>query len=152
MSPTTKKVVDRTSEDAEKGFTAEEKAAMQERAREQKASRSGKADGEADLLAKIAEMAPADRELAERIHAIIKANVPELSPKTWYGMPAWARNGKITCFFQPADKFKARYSTFGFNDDAGLDDGTMWPTSWALTKLTPADEETITRLVKQAVG
>ena len=137
-----------------KGFTDEEKAAMQERARELKASRSraAKADGESELLAKVAEMPASDRAMAERIHAIVKANAPGLAPKTWYGMPAYAKDGKVVCFFQSADKFKARYATFGFNDDANLDDGTMWPTSFALKKLTPADEATIAALVKKAVS
>ena len=111
-----------------KRFTAEERAAMQERARELKAAQ-GKADGERDLLAKIAEMPEPDRVMAERIHAVVAASAPALRPKTWYGMPAYAKDGKIVCFFQAADKFKARYATFGFTDDANLDDGTMWPTS-----------------------
>ena len=132
-------------------WTDEERAAMQEHAREMKASKA-KADGEADVLAKIAEMPDADRVLAERIHAIVKANAPDLSPKTYYGMPAYARDGQVVCFFQPAAKFKARYATFGFNDDANLDDGTIWPTSWALTKLTAADEAAIAALVKKAVS
>jgi len=138
-------------------WTAEEKAAMQEHAREVKAqtrrAAKGKADGEGDVLAKIAEMPEPDRVMAERIHAIVKASAPELSPRTWYGMPAYANQaGKTICFFQAAAKFKARYATFGFNDDARLDDGSMWPTSWALTKLTPADEARIAELVKKAVG
>ena len=142
---------DKTSE----VWTDEERAAMKERAKEAKAeARRGaaKADGERDVLAKIAEMPDSDRVMAERIHAIVKATAPDLAPKTWYGMPAYARDGKIVCFFQAADKFKARYATFGFNEDATLDDGTMWPTSWALTKLTAADEATIAALVKKAVG
>lgn len=139
-------------DDAEnKGFTAEEKAAMRERAREQKAAR-GKADGDADLRAKIAAMPPADREMAERIDAIVRANAPDLAPRTWYGMPAYTRDGKVVCFFQAADKFKARYATFGFDEQAHLDEGTMWPTSWAITKLTAADEATIAALVKKAVS
>jgi uncharacterized protein YdhG (YjbR/CyaY superfamily) len=139
-------------------WTAEEKAAMQEHAREMKAqarraARGGKPDGEADVLAKIAEMPDADRVLAERIHAIVKATAPGLSPKTWYGMPAYANaQGKVVCFFQAAAKFKARYATIGFDESAHLDDGTMWPTSWALTKLTPAAEAQIAELVKKAVG
>jgi uncharacterized protein YdhG (YjbR/CyaY superfamily) len=136
-------------------FTDEERAAMRERAREQKAearSRADKADGEKAVLAKIAEMPEADRTMAERIHAIVKASAPSLSPKTWYGMPAYAKDGKIVCFFQAADKFKARYATFGFNDDANLDEGSMWPTSWALTRLSAADEATIAALVKKAVS
>jgi uncharacterized protein YdhG (YjbR/CyaY superfamily) len=140
-----------------KGFTDEERAAMQERAREQKAaarrgSRGGKADGESDVLAKIAEMPEPDRALAERVHAIVKASAPALAPKTWYGMPAYARDGKIVCFFQSAHKFKSRYATLGFNDEANLDEGTMWPTSFALTELTAADEAKISALVKRAAG
>ncbi len=134
-----------------KGFTAEEKGAMRERAKELKAQ-AAKADGEKDLLAKIAEMPKSDRDMAERIHAVVKASAPDIESKTWYGMPAYAKNGKIICFFQPADKFKARYATFGFNDDAKLDDGSMWPTSWALTKLSAADEAKIGALVKKAVS
>jgi uncharacterized protein YdhG (YjbR/CyaY superfamily) len=134
------------------GFTAEEKAAMRERAKELKAEKN-KAAGESDLLSKIAEMPPADRSLAERIHAIVKANAPTLSPKTWYGMPAYANDdGKIVCFFKSADKFKSRYATLGFEESANLDAGGMWPTSWALTELTPADEKKIVALVKKAVG
>jgi len=140
----------RTSTKAE-GFTAEEKAAMKERARELKAQK-GKADGEADLLAKIAAMTPDDRSIAEAIHAIVKEVAPQLEPRTWYGSPAWSRDGKIVCFFQDKAKFKARYSTLGFNEDAMLDDGTMWPTSYALVELTPADEARIRKLVKQAAG
>jgi uncharacterized protein YdhG (YjbR/CyaY superfamily) len=135
------------------GFTDEERAAMKERAKELKASKKkGKADGESDVLAKIAEMPEADRIMAERLHALIKANVPDLSPKTWYGMPAYARDGKVVCFFQSAAKFKARYATFGFNDTANLDEGSMWPTSFALKELTPAEEERIVALVKKAVS
>ena len=133
------------------GFTADERAAMKERAREMKAAAAG-ADGEREVLAKIAEMPEPDRAMAKRLHAIIKASAPALSPKTWYGMPAYAKDGKIVCFFTPADKFKSRYATFGFNDDANLDDGTMWPTSFALTKLTAADEKRIGALVKKAVS
>jgi uncharacterized protein YdhG (YjbR/CyaY superfamily) len=137
-------------------FTDEEKAAMKERAREQKAeARRGaaRADGESDLLAKIAEMPDSDRAIAERIHALIKTAAPGLSPKTWYGMPAYANDdGKIVCFFQAADKFKYRYATFGFNEAANLDDGSMWPTAFALTKLTAADEARIGELVKKALS
>jgi uncharacterized protein YdhG (YjbR/CyaY superfamily) len=140
------------------GFTDEERGAMKERAKERKAeARRGaraakdKADGERDVLAKIAEMPEPDRVLAERLHAIIKASAPALSPKTWYGMPAYARDGKVVCFFTSADKFKSRYATFGFNDSANLDEGTMWPTSFALTELTAADEARIGALVKKAV-
>ena len=132
-------------------FSAEEKAAMKERAKELKAAKAG-ADGEAELLAKIAELPDPDRTMAERIHKAIKGAAPSLASRTYYGMPAWAKDGKVLCFFQPADKFKARYATFGFNDDAKLDDGSMWATSWALTKLTDADEAKIVALVKQAVG
>jgi uncharacterized protein YdhG (YjbR/CyaY superfamily) len=134
------------------GFTAEERAAMQERAKELKAASRRGADGERDLLDKIAEMPGPDRVMAERIHAVVTASAPSLTPRTYYGMPAWAKDGKVLCFFQPASKFKARYATFGFNDDAQLDDGEMWPTSWALTELTDADAERIAALVKQAVG
>ena len=138
-----------------KGFTAEERAAMKERARELKAeARADKdrADGERALLAKIAEMPKADRTLAERVHAIVKANAPLLSPKTWYGMPAYARDGKVVCFFQSADKFNSRYATLGFSDQANLDDRAMWPTSFALKELTAADEKRIAALVKKAVS
>ncbi|HEX5589690.1 MAG TPA: DUF1801 domain-containing protein [Candidatus Limnocylindrales bacterium] len=133
------------------GFTADEKAAMRERARELKAS-SQAADGERDVLAKIAEMPDSDRVIAERIHAMVKASAPGLTPKTWYGMPAYARDGKVVCFFKSADKFKSRYATFGFEEDANLDAGTMWPTSWALTKLTASDEAALAALVKKAAG
>lgn len=131
-------------------FTAEERAAMKERAEELKGGE--KADGENALLAKIAEMPEPDRSMAERLHAIITSSAPELSPRTWYGMPAYARNGKVVCFFQSADRFKARYATFGFTDQANLDDGAMWPTSFALTELSPAEEEKIAALVKKAVS
>jgi uncharacterized protein YdhG (YjbR/CyaY superfamily) len=137
------------------GLTAEERAAMKERTQELKAEmRSDKkrAEGEADVLAKIAEMAEQDRVMAERLHAIIKESAPTLAPRTWYGMPAYAKGGKIICFFQPAQKFKSRYATFGFNDDANLDEGTMWPTSFALTELTAADEKRIGAMVKKAVS
>jgi uncharacterized protein YdhG (YjbR/CyaY superfamily) len=141
-----------TSAKSTAGFTAEEKAAMKERARELKAEAS-RANMENDLLAKIAEMPEADRRMAERIHAIVKANAPSLTPKTWYGMPAYANpDGRIVCFFQAAAKFNARYATFGFNDAAHLDEGAMWPTSFALTKLTAADEAKIAALVKKAVS
>jgi uncharacterized protein YdhG (YjbR/CyaY superfamily) len=130
-------------------FTDEEKRAMKERAREVKA---GKADGESDVLAKIAEMQKSDRAMAERIHAVIKASAPDLAPRTWYGMPAYAKGGKVVCFFQSAEKFKSRYATFGFSDKANLDDGAMWPTAFALTELTADDEARIGALVKQAVS
>jgi uncharacterized protein YdhG (YjbR/CyaY superfamily) len=134
------------------GFTDDERAAMKERARELKAA-AGKAEAEAAVVEKIAEIAASDqRELAERIHAIVTENVPELAPKLWYGMPAYARDGKIVCFFQPADKFKARYSTLGFNDPANLDDGDIWPTAYALTKLTPAVEKKLIALIKKAAS
>ena len=136
-----------------KGLTADEKAAMKERVRELEAEARGeKGEGERALLAKIAEMPKADRDLAERLHAIVRANAPGLTPKTWYGMPAYARDGKVVCFFQSAAKFKARYATFGFNDEAKLDDGNMWPTSFALKSLGAAEEARIVALVKKAVG
>jgi uncharacterized protein YdhG (YjbR/CyaY superfamily) len=137
-------------------LTPEELAALKETVKERKAAArrgSKAADGEADVLAKIADMPESDRVMAERIHAIVKDNAPDLTSRTWYGMPAYAnQDGKIICFFQAADKFKARYATFGFNDDAKLDEGNMWPTSWALTKLTPADEARVAELVKKAVS
>ena len=134
-----------------KGFTAEERAAMKERAQELKAE-ARKADGEKTLLAKIAEMPEPDRALGTRLHEIVKANAPDLEPKTWYGMPAYAKDGKVVCFFQSAHKFKSRYATFGFDVAANLDDGTMWPTAFALTELTAADEARIAALVKKAVS
>jgi uncharacterized protein YdhG (YjbR/CyaY superfamily) len=141
------------------GFTEEERAAMKERAKELKAearrdARSQKArdEGENDLLAKIAEMEEPDRSMAARLHEIVKANAPVLMPKTWYGMPAYALEGKVVCFFQSAQKFNARYATFGFNDTANLDEGDMWPTAFALKNLTPAEEARITALVKKAVS
>jgi len=136
------------------GFTDEERAAMKERARELKAARRGRGDkaDEEGVLAKIAEMPEPDRALAERVHAIIKANAPELTPKLWYGMPAYAKDGKVVCFFQGSSKFKTRYATLGFNDSANLDEGTMWPTAFALTTLTPDDEARIGTLVKKAVS
>jgi len=135
-----------------KGFTAEEKAAMKERAKELKAE-AQKADGESALLAKIAEMQEPDRAMAKRLHEIIKASAPDLSPKTWYGMPAYAnKDGKVVCFFQSAQKFNARYATFGFNDVANLDEGAMWPTAFALKELTAAEEARIIALVKKAVS
>jgi uncharacterized protein YdhG (YjbR/CyaY superfamily) len=141
-----------TQEPAE-GWTDEERAAMKERAAEMKKAKSRtKVDPEQDLLAKIAEMSEPDRVMAERIHAIVKANAPELTPKTWYGMPGYARDGKVVVFFQAASKFKSRYATLGFNDDAKLDDGTMWPTAFALTSLTAEDEAKISELVKRAAG
>jgi uncharacterized protein YdhG (YjbR/CyaY superfamily) len=133
------------------GFTDEERGAMKERAKELKAA-ARKADAESDVLAKIAEMTESDRALAERIHAIVKASAPDLSPKLWYGMPAYAKDGKIVCFFQCAQKFNTRYATFGFNDTAHLDQGGMWPTAFALTKLTAGDEARIGALVKKAAS
>jgi uncharacterized protein YdhG (YjbR/CyaY superfamily) len=133
------------------GFTAEERAAMKERTRELKAARAGKADGESDVLAKIAEMQDSDRTMATRLHEIVKATASTLSPRTWYGMPAYAKDGKVVCFFQSAEKFKSRYAMIGFSDAANLDEGAMWPVYFALKKLTAAEEARITALVKQAV-
>jgi len=138
-------------------FTDEERVAMKERAQEVKAARghsrgAGKADDESAVLTKIAELAKSDRVLAERLHAVITAAAPDLSPKLWYGMPAYAKDGKVVCFFQAAAKFKSRYATLGFNDPANLDDGTMWPTAFALTELTAAEEKKIAALVKRAVS
>jgi uncharacterized protein YdhG (YjbR/CyaY superfamily) len=142
-----------------KGFTAEERAAMKERAQELKAearrrprTKRDKADGESAVLAKIAEMPEPDRAMAKRLHALIKASAPALSPKTWYGMPAYAKDGKVVCYFTPASKFKERYATFGFNDKANLDEGAMWPTSFALKELTAAEEAKIGALVQKAVS
>ena len=137
-----------------KGFTEEERAAMKERAQELKAeARRGadKAEGESAVLAKIAEMQGSERSMAKRLHTIIKASAPALSPKTWYGMPAYAKDGKVVCFFQSAQKFQSRYATFGFSDEANLDEGAMWPTSFALKELTAAEEAKIGALVKKAV-
>jgi uncharacterized protein YdhG (YjbR/CyaY superfamily) len=136
---------------AVKRFTAEERAAMRERAHELKAA-GRKADGEAEVLAKIAELPEPDRGMAERLHAIVTASAPSLSPRTWYGMPAWAKDGKVVCFFQSALKFKTRYATFGFSDEANLDEKEMWPTAFALKKLTAAEEKRISALVKKAVS
>ena len=140
-----------------KGFTDEERAAMKERAQELKAEarrgpRAHQADGESDVLAKIAEMPEPDRAMANRLHALIKVSAPALSPKTWYGMPAYAKDGKVVCFFQGAQKFKSRYATFGFSDAANLDEGAMWPTSFALKELTAAEETRISALVKKALS
>jgi uncharacterized protein YdhG (YjbR/CyaY superfamily) len=142
---------------ASKGFTDEERAAMRERVQELKVAagrgpRAGKADGESDVLAKIAEMPERDRAMAERLHAVIKASAPALSPRTWYGMPAYAKDGKVVCFFQSGQKFKTRYATFGFSDKANLDEGDMWPTAFALKELTAAVEARIGALVKRAVS
>jgi uncharacterized protein YdhG (YjbR/CyaY superfamily) len=139
-----------TTAKTSKGWTAEERAAAKAYARELKAEARG-ANDEKAVLEAIAEMPTKDRGMGKRIHAIVKASAPDLAPKTWYGMPAYAKDGKVICFFQSADKFKARYATFGFNDTANLDAGSMWPTSWALTKLTAADEKKIAALVKKAV-
>jgi uncharacterized protein YdhG (YjbR/CyaY superfamily) len=133
------------------GFTDEERAAMKERAQEVKAE-ARRADGESALLAKVAEMPEPDRAMAKRLHAIVTASAPDLTPKTWYGMPAYAKGGKVVCFFQSADKFKSRYATFGFSDEANLDEGAMWPTSFALKKLTAAEEKKIGALVKKALS
>src|SRR5215212_4407996 len=138
-----------------KGFTDEERAAMRERAKELKAearANKKKAEGESDLLAKIAEMQEPDRAMAERLHEIVKTSAPALSPKTWYGMPAYAKDGKVVCFFQSAQKFNSRYATIGFNDEANLDEGAMWPTSFALKELTATEEARIGALVKRAVS
>jgi uncharacterized protein YdhG (YjbR/CyaY superfamily) len=146
----------RASGETSEGFSAEERAAMKERAQEVKAKRrrspGAKADEGDAVLAKIAEMPDSDRVMAERIHAVITASAPALTPKLWYGMPAYAKDGKVVCFFQSAQKFNSRYATFGFNDDANLDEGTMWPTAFALTTLTAADEARIRALVEKAVG
>jgi uncharacterized protein YdhG (YjbR/CyaY superfamily) len=146
----------KTANGKSEGFTAEEKAAMRERAKELKAEERWKKDaaaGEADVLEKIAEMPPSDRAMAERLHALIKKSAPALMPRTWYGMPAYAnKDGKVVCFFRAAEKFKDRYATFGFNDAANLDEGNMWPTSFGLTKVTSAEEKQIAALVKRAVS
>jgi uncharacterized protein YdhG (YjbR/CyaY superfamily) len=145
----------RPAKGTKKGFTDDERAAMRERARELKAEARASKDraaGESDVLAKIAEMDGPDRALAERLHAIVTASAPGLSPKTWYGMPAYARDGKVVCFFQSAGKFKSRYATLGFSDEANLDEGAMWPTSFALEKMTAADEARIAALVKRAMS
>ena len=147
MSPTKSTAKSKKS----KSFSAEERAAMKERARELKAE-SERADGESALLAKVAEMKGNDRTMAKRLHAIVKANAPELSPKTWYGMPAYARDGKVVCFFKSAEKFKSRYATLGFGEEANLDEGAMWPTDFALKKLTATEEARIVALVKKAVS
>ena len=153
----TQKSAETTTGRASTGFTDEERAAMREHARELRAAarrggRADKADGENDVLAKIAEMSDADRALAERLHVLIKASAPDLAPRTWYGMPAYARDGQVVCFFQPAQKFKSRYATLGFSDKAHLDDGAMWPAAYALTELTPEVEARVAALVRQAVS
>lgn len=135
------------------GFSEDERAAMKERAQElKKTKKASKADGESDVLEKIAEMPPADKAIAQRLHALVREHAPELSPKTWYGMPAYAKDGKNIVFFKSADKFKSRYATLGFEESAMLDDGSMWPTSYALTELTPELESRIVELIKRAVG
>jgi uncharacterized protein YdhG (YjbR/CyaY superfamily) len=147
----------RTTGKASKGFTDEERAAMRERVQEQRAAarrspRTGKADGESDVLAKIAEMPEPDRAMAERLHAVIKSSAPALSPRTWYGMPAYAKDGNVVCFFQSAQKFKTRYATFGFSDKANLDEGAMWPTAFAIKELTADVEARIVALLKNAAS
>jgi uncharacterized protein YdhG (YjbR/CyaY superfamily) len=146
---TKKKTVTRNKET--KGFTAEERAAMKERARELKAQKAG-ADGEKEVLAKIAQMKGSDKTIAKKVHEIVRATAPDLVPRTWYGMPAYAKDGKVLCFFQDAGKFKSRYATLGFSDEANLDKGPMWPTTFALKELTAAEEKKIVALVKKAVG
>lgn len=142
-----------TADETTGGFTEAERAAMKERSKELRAAKRGKkADPEADVLAKIAEMSEPDRSLAERLHALVKEHAPSLTPRTWYGMPAYARDGKVLCFFQASEKFGARYATLGFNDVASLDDGTMWPTAFALTARTPENEARISELLRKAVG
>jgi len=153
----TQKQTKSTTGEASRGFTEEERAAMRERAQELKAAarrgpRADKADGESDVIAKIAEMSEPDRAMAERLHALIKASAPALSATTWYGMPAYAKDGKVICFFQSAQKFKTRYATLGFSDKANLDEGAMWPTAFALKELTPAEAARIVALVKKAVS
>ena len=150
MNPA-KSATRKSTKQTTKGLTAEEKAALKERIKEEKAEREGKL-AESDVLAKIAEMPEPDRSMATKIHEIVKASAPALSPKTWYGMPAYANSdGKVVCYFTPASKFSSRYATFGFNDDANLDEGNMWPTSFALRELTPAEESKIAALVKKAM-
>lgn len=154
MTRSTKKAVPKSAKHAA-GFTDEERAAMQERARELKAearAHKSRADAESDVLAKIAEMPEPDHSMAERLHAIVKTNAPGLTPKLWYGMPAYARSGKVVCFFQAAHKFNTRYATLGFTDAAHLDDGAMWPTAFALTAWTAEEEARIVALVKRAAG
>jgi uncharacterized protein YdhG (YjbR/CyaY superfamily) len=155
MSPK-KKSKKKATKKTGKGFTAEERAAMKERAQELKAEarwKKGKAEGEKDLLSKIAELKGSDRAMGTKLHAIVQATAPELAPRTWYGMPAYAnKDGKVVCYFTPASKFKSRYATFGFNDDARLDDGKMWPTSFALKEIGAAEEKRITTLVEKAVS
>ena len=146
-----KKPAKKAAQKPEKRFTGEERAAMRDRAQELKAARAGTGDEESVVLEKIAALQPADRAMAERLHAIIKASAPELAPRLWYGMPAYAKDGKVVCFFQSAQKFKTRYATLGFSDQATLDEGNMWPTAFALKDVTAADEAQIGTLVKNAV-
>jgi uncharacterized protein YdhG (YjbR/CyaY superfamily) len=153
----TQRSAGRTTGKASRGFTDEERAAMKERVQELKAAarrgpRGHKADGDSDVLAKIADMPEPDRAIADRIHVIVRASAPALSPRTWYGMPAYAKNGNVVCFFQSGQKFKTRYATFGFSDKANLDEGAMWPTAYALKELTSVEEATIRALVKKAVS
>lgn len=148
----TRKSAKSTTRTESSGFTDEERAAMKERAKEVKSARAGEDDGEKEVLAKVAEMPDADRVMAERIHALIRESVPGLTPRTWYGMPAYAKDGNVVCFFQPAQKFKSRYATLGFSDKANLDEGDMWPTSFALKELTAAVEARIAELVKTAAS
>ncbi len=151
---TTRKAAKKSAGNTSKGFTDEERAAMKERAQELKAEarwKKDKAEGESDLLAKIGEMKGSDRAMARRLHEIVKASAPDLLPRTWYGMPAYSKDGKVLCYFTPAAKFNSRYATFGFNDVANLDEGAMWPTSFALKELTSAEEAKIGELVKKAV-
>ncbi len=147
-----KKSVRSTSTRVSNLLSDEERAAMKETLKERRREASGEAEGESDVLAKIAEMQEPDRSMAKRLHAVIKASAPTLSPKTWYGMPAYAKNGKLVCFFQSGQKFKSRYATLGFQDAANLDDGEIWPTSFALRRLTPAVEEKIRKLVRRAAS
>ena len=151
MKDTEKTTKSATAKKRREGFTGEEKSAMKERVKEMKAA-ADKADGESAVLARIAEMPARDRAMAKRLHAIVKASAPALSPRTWYGMPAYAKDGKVVCFFQSGQKFKTRYATFGFSDEAHLDEGTMWPNAFALTELTAADEARIGALLKKAVS
>ncbi len=151
MAP--KRLAKKATQDSADGFTEEERAAMREAVRERRARRgAGPADGERDVLAKIAEMPASDRVMAERLHAILKANAPALSPRTWYGMPAYAKESRVVCFFQSAQKFKTRYATLGFSDEANLDEGHMWPTGFALKELTATEEARIAALVRKAVS
>jgi uncharacterized protein YdhG (YjbR/CyaY superfamily) len=148
-----KKLTRQGAQKADDGFTEEERAAMKARVRELRSKpRSGKSNGEGDVLAKIAEMGASDRVIAERLHAIIKAHAPTLTSKTWYGMPAYAKDDQVVCFLQPAEKFKTRYATLGFSDEANLDEGHMWPSAYAITELTATEEARITALLKKALG